>query len=140
MKFYRHWWARLSLTISYKWYYLKSWFLEPMIYIYIWVCVELLNAFEFLFLLVFATMLLCAYSPFCLLLHLYLFAHPENYCILINERLQFKQVSDLGPRALAISLPFSCVLGFISTMIASTMGKIFSFYCLLTTLLACPCY
>ncbi|CDP16084.1 unnamed protein product [Coffea canephora] len=33
-------------------------------------------------------------------------------------------VSDMGPRALAISLPFSCALGFISTMIASTMvGK-----------------
>ncbi|KAG6768999.1 hypothetical protein POTOM_024614 [Populus tomentosa] len=31
------------------------------------------------------------------------------------------QVSDLGPRALAISLPFSCVLGLLSSMIASTM-------------------
>ncbi|KAM6548584.1 hypothetical protein CsatB_020260 [Cannabis sativa] len=30
-------------------------------------------------------------------------------------------VSDLGPRALAISLPFSCVLGLLSSMIASTM-------------------
>lgn len=30
-------------------------------------------------------------------------------------------VSDMGPRALAISLPFACVLGFISTMLASTM-------------------
>ncbi|CAI9089894.1 OLC1v1024545C1 [Oldenlandia corymbosa var. corymbosa] len=30
-------------------------------------------------------------------------------------------VSDKGPRALAISLPFSCVLGFVSTMIASSM-------------------
>lgn len=30
-------------------------------------------------------------------------------------------VSDMGPRALAISLPFSCALGFVSTMIASTM-------------------
>ncbi|KAF5725565.1 hypothetical protein HS088_TW23G00289 [Tripterygium wilfordii] len=30
-------------------------------------------------------------------------------------------VSDLGSRALAISLPFSCVLGLISAMIASTM-------------------
>ncbi|CAJ1971634.1 unnamed protein product [Sphenostylis stenocarpa] len=30
-------------------------------------------------------------------------------------------VSDLGPRALAISVPFSCVLGFLSSMIASTM-------------------
>ncbi|KAF8007603.1 hypothetical protein BT93_K1568 [Corymbia citriodora subsp. variegata] len=30
-------------------------------------------------------------------------------------------VSDLGPRALAISLPFSCVLGILSSMIASTM-------------------
>ncbi|GMN21506.1 hypothetical protein TIFTF001_045512 [Ficus carica] len=31
------------------------------------------------------------------------------------------KVSDLGPRALAISLPFSCVLGILSSMIASTM-------------------
>ncbi|XP_073224636.1 uncharacterized protein [Cicer arietinum] len=30
-------------------------------------------------------------------------------------------VSDLGPRALAISLPFSCILGLLSSMIASTM-------------------
>ncbi|XP_059664885.1 uncharacterized protein LOC132311147 isoform X2 [Cornus florida] len=30
-------------------------------------------------------------------------------------------VTDLGPRALAISLPFSCVLGLLSSMIASTM-------------------
>ncbi|KAA3456095.1 RING/U-box superfamily protein isoform 2 [Gossypium australe] len=30
-------------------------------------------------------------------------------------------VSDLGPRALAISLPFSCALGLLSSMIASTM-------------------
>ncbi|CAK9176467.1 unnamed protein product [Ilex paraguariensis] len=30
-------------------------------------------------------------------------------------------VSNLGPRALAISLPFSCVLGLLSSMIASTM-------------------
>ncbi|KAK7320237.1 hypothetical protein VNO77_29542 [Canavalia gladiata] len=30
-------------------------------------------------------------------------------------------VSDLGPRALAIALPFSCVLGLLSSMIASTM-------------------
>ncbi|QCE01919.1 E3 ubiquitin-protein ligase MARCH7 [Vigna unguiculata] len=30
-------------------------------------------------------------------------------------------VSDLGPRALAISLPFACVLGLLSSMIASTM-------------------
>eukprot|EP00257_Ricinus_communis_P018262 XP_015576927.1 uncharacterized protein LOC8266804 isoform X2 [Ricinus communis] len=30
-------------------------------------------------------------------------------------------VSELGPRALAISLPFSCVLGLLSSMIASTM-------------------
>ncbi|KAJ6426100.1 hypothetical protein OIU84_026643 [Salix udensis] len=30
-------------------------------------------------------------------------------------------VSDLGPRALAISLPFSCVLGLLSSMIATTM-------------------
>ncbi|KAL9316861.1 hypothetical protein ACSQ67_017862 [Phaseolus vulgaris] len=30
-------------------------------------------------------------------------------------------VSELGPRALAISLPFACVLGFLSSMIASTM-------------------
>jgi hypothetical protein len=41
------------------------------------------------------------------------------------------QVSDLGPRALAISLPFSCVLGLLSSMIATTMGEchyIFSFF------------
>ncbi|KAL0368869.1 UNVERIFIED_CONTAM: hypothetical protein Scaly_1105800 [Sesamum calycinum] len=31
------------------------------------------------------------------------------------------KVSDMGPRALAISLPFSCVLGLLSSMIASTM-------------------
>ncbi|KAG6406829.1 hypothetical protein SASPL_134440 [Salvia splendens] len=31
------------------------------------------------------------------------------------------QVADLGPRALAVSLPFSCVLGLLSSMIASTM-------------------
>ncbi|XP_077243899.1 uncharacterized protein LOC143884292 isoform X2 [Tasmannia lanceolata] len=30
-------------------------------------------------------------------------------------------VSNMGPRALAISLPFSCVLGLLSSMIASTM-------------------
>ena len=36
------------------------------------------------------------------------------------------QVSDLGARALAISLPFACVLGLLSSMIASTMGRIFS--------------
>ncbi|XP_042377704.1 uncharacterized protein LOC121970803 isoform X3 [Zingiber officinale] len=30
-------------------------------------------------------------------------------------------VTELGPRALAISLPFSCVLGLLSSMIASTM-------------------
>jgi hypothetical protein len=30
-------------------------------------------------------------------------------------------VSDMGPRALAISLPFSCVLGLLSSVIASTM-------------------
>ncbi|KAG6409202.1 hypothetical protein SASPL_132236 [Salvia splendens] len=30
-------------------------------------------------------------------------------------------VADLGPRALAVSLPFSCVLGLLSSMIASTM-------------------
>ncbi|XP_019162313.1 PREDICTED: uncharacterized protein LOC109158877 isoform X2 [Ipomoea nil] len=30
-------------------------------------------------------------------------------------------VSDMGARALAFSLPFSCVLGFVSSMIASTM-------------------
>ncbi|XP_017237513.1 uncharacterized protein LOC108210647 [Daucus carota subsp. sativus] len=30
-------------------------------------------------------------------------------------------VTDMGPRALAISLPFSCVLGLVSSMIASTM-------------------
>ncbi|KAL1564700.1 hypothetical protein AAHA92_07008 [Salvia divinorum] len=30
-------------------------------------------------------------------------------------------VADMGPRALAISLPFSCVLGLLSAMIASTM-------------------
>lgn len=30
-------------------------------------------------------------------------------------------VSDLGPRALAISLPFSCILGLLSSIIASTM-------------------
>ncbi|CAA2963558.1 involved in mRNA turnover and stability [Olea europaea subsp. europaea] len=30
-------------------------------------------------------------------------------------------VSDMGPRALAISLPFSCVLGLLSSLIASTM-------------------
>lgn len=29
----------------------------------------------------------------------------------------------MGPRALAISLPFSCVLGLLSSMIASTMGE-----------------
>ncbi|KAK9085859.1 hypothetical protein Sjap_026270 [Stephania japonica] len=33
-------------------------------------------------------------------------------------------VSELGARALAISLPFSCVLGLLSSMIASTMGEI----------------
>ncbi|RVW82293.1 Retrovirus-related Pol polyprotein from transposon RE1 [Vitis vinifera] len=31
------------------------------------------------------------------------------------------EVTNLGPRALAISLPFSCVLGLLSSMIASTM-------------------
>jgi hypothetical protein len=37
------------------------------------------------------------------------------------------QVSELGSRALAVSLPFSCVLGFLSSMIAATMGKLASF-------------
>ncbi|KAK8930765.1 hypothetical protein KSP39_PZI016853 [Platanthera zijinensis] len=32
-------------------------------------------------------------------------------------------VSDMGSRALAISLPFSCVLGLLSSMIASTIGN-----------------
>lgn len=32
-----------------------------------------------------------------------------------------EQVSDVGPRALAICLVFSCVLGLLSSMIASTM-------------------
>ncbi|XP_022880565.1 uncharacterized protein LOC111397822 [Olea europaea var. sylvestris] len=34
---------------------------------------------------------------------------------------KLKQVSDMGPRALAISLPFSCALGLLSSMISSTM-------------------
>ncbi|XP_038974205.1 uncharacterized protein LOC103719384 isoform X2 [Phoenix dactylifera] len=32
-------------------------------------------------------------------------------------------VTDMGPRALSISLPFSCVLGLLSSMIASTMVR-----------------
>ncbi|KAG6529366.1 hypothetical protein ZIOFF_011564 [Zingiber officinale] len=32
-------------------------------------------------------------------------------------------VSELGPHALAISLPFACVLGLLASMIASTMGN-----------------
>ncbi|KAG6483360.1 hypothetical protein ZIOFF_060005 [Zingiber officinale] len=32
-------------------------------------------------------------------------------------------VSDLGPHALAVSLPFACVLGLLASMIASTMGN-----------------
>lgn len=36
-----------------------------------------------------------------------------------------EQVSDVGPRALAICLVFSCVLGLLSSMIASTMGKFY---------------
>ncbi|RVW85897.1 putative mitochondrial protein [Vitis vinifera] len=35
------------------------------------------------------------------------------------------EVTNLGPRALAISLPFSCVLGLLSSMIASTMGMLY---------------
>lgn len=41
-------------------------------------------------------------------------------------------VSNLGPRALAISLPFACVLGLLSSMIASTMvsrGYIWAYAC-----------
>ncbi|KAB5519160.1 hypothetical protein DKX38_023479 [Salix brachista] len=41
------------------------------------------------------------------------------FCFL--EQLLVHIVSDLGPRALAISLPFSCVLGLLSSMIATTM-------------------
>ncbi|KAG6744596.1 hypothetical protein POTOM_051232 [Populus tomentosa] len=43
-----------------------------------------------------------------LLVHIVIFINPNV-------------VSDLGPRALAISLPFSCVLGLLSSMIATTM-------------------
>lgn len=41
-------------------------------------------------------------------------------------------VTDLGPRALAVSLPFSCVLGLLSSLIASTMvskGYIWAYAC-----------
>ncbi|RXH90187.1 hypothetical protein DVH24_032544 [Malus domestica] len=48
------------------------------------------------------------------------------FCDMILKNLQLAVytsmlVSDLGPRALAVSLPFSCVLGLLSSMIASTM-------------------
>lgn len=70
---------------------------------------------------------LCLY--FC---NLNSYAHLFLFYIWINLSVaflfQFEQVSDLGPRALAISLPFSCVLGLLSSIIASTMGElIFAF-------------
>jgi hypothetical protein len=37
--------------------------------------------------------------------------------------LSLEQFTNLQSRALAISLPFSCVLGLLSSMIASTMGN-----------------
>lgn len=45
-----------------------------------------------------------------------------------NLLLHGKQVSDMGSRALAVSLPFACVLGLLSSLIASTMGKNNFFY------------
>lgn len=55
-----------------------------------------------------------SYNFACISLALYLL---YNY----HSNIKFEQVSDLGARALAISLPFSCVLGLLSSMIASTM-------------------
>lgn len=34
-----------------------------------------------------------------------------------------QQVNEMGPDALVVSLPFSCVLGLLSSIIASTAGK-----------------
>lgn len=64
-----------------------------------------------------------SYNFACISLALYLLYN-------CHSNIKFEQVSDLGARALAISLPFSCVLGLLSSMIASTMGNIF-FYLLL---------
>lgn len=33
------------------------------------------------------------------------------------------QMGDMGTRALALSLPFACVLAVLSSMIAASMGK-----------------
>lgn len=55
-----------------------------------------------------------SYNFVCISLGLYLLYN-------CHLNIKFEQVSDLGPRALAISLPFSCVLGLLSSMIASTM-------------------
>lgn len=59
-----------------------------------------------------------SYNFVCISLGLYLLYN-------CHLNIKFEQVSDLGPRALAISLPFSCVLGLLSSMIASTMGNVF---------------
>lgn len=59
-----------------------------------------------------------SYNFACISLALYLLYN-------CHSNIKFEQVSDLGPRALAISLPFSCVLGLLSSMIASTMGNVF---------------
>lgn len=48
--------------------------------------------------------------------------------VFLTQRFLVYQVSDLGPRALAISLPFSCILGLLSSIIASTMGKLAFFF------------
>lgn len=37
----------------------------------------------------------------------------------------YMQVANMGTGAIALSLPFSCVLGFLSSMTSSTMGKPF---------------
>lgn len=59
-----------------------------------------------------------SYNFACISLALYLLYN-------CHSNIKFEQVSDLGARALAISLPFSCVLGLLSSMIASTMGNVF---------------
>ncbi|KAF1868730.1 hypothetical protein Lal_00036168 [Lupinus albus] len=44
----------------------------------------------------------------------------QHACLLLLSRATTAyQVSDMGPRALAISLPFACILGFLSSIVAS---------------------
>lgn len=46
----------------------------------------------------------------------------SNVFIVLNLKLSRLQVGKMGTGAIAISLPFSCVLGLLASMTSSTMG------------------